>query len=98
MRNTLKLLFKKPIVILMLGDWESGKTDASLLIGYLAKKWGIIDKIGTNIWTYKNPDTEYIIRMSRLKQWLHADKSIKLYIFDEGLKHIYRRRARKKPP
>lgn len=35
--KTLKVLFKYPIVILMLGDWRMGKTDTSLLIAYLAK-------------------------------------------------------------
>jgi len=77
----------------MLGDWRMGKTDASLLIGYLAKKWGLISKIGSNIWTYKNPEVEYITNTGKLKTWLHADKLTKLFIFDEGLKHAYRRKA-----
>lgn len=91
--KTLKTLFKYPIVILMVGDWRMGKTDTSLLIGYLAKKWGLIDKIGANIWTFNNPEVEYIITLGKLKKWLHADKSTKLFIFDEGLAHIPRRTA-----
>ena len=80
----------------MLGDWRTGKTDTSLLLGHLAKKWGIIDKIGSNIWTFNNPDVAYLTDMRGLKKWLHADKSVKLFIFDEGLKHIYRRTAMSK--
>jgi len=90
---TLKVLFKDPIVILMLGDWRTGKTDSSLLIGFLAKKWGLIDKIGSNIWTFKNPEVDYITSTGKLKTWLHMDKLTKLFIFDEGLKHAYRRKA-----
>lgn len=77
----------------MLGDWRTGKTDTSLLVGHLAKKWRLIDKIGANIWTFKNPEVEYIITMHKLKKWLHADKKVKLFIFDEGLAHVPRRTA-----
>lgn len=91
--KTLKVLLKDPIIILMLGGWRDGKTDTSLLCGHLAKKWGLIDKIGSNIWTYKNPEVEYIITMRKFKKWLYIDKSIKLFLFDEGLKHLYRRKA-----
>jgi len=91
--TTLKTLFKFPIVILMLGDWRQGKTDTSLLLGHLAKKWGLISKIGSNIWTYKNPEVEHITDTGKLRTWLHADKKTKLFIFDEGLKHAYRRTA-----
>lgn len=43
--ETLKVLFKDPIVILVIGDWRTGKTDVSLLIAYLVLKWGLIDRI-----------------------------------------------------
>jgi len=91
--KTLKVLFKYPIVILMLGDWRMGKTDTSLLIAYLAKKWGLIQKIGSNIWTFNNPEVAYIVNTGSLRKWLHGDKLTKLFIFDEGLKHAYRRKA-----
>ncbi len=96
--RTLKVLFAKPIVIGIWGDWESGKTDVSLLIAYLALKWGLVDKVATNIQTFHNKDDplanpEYIYQMSKLKKWLHSDRSVKLYILDEGLKHLYRRKA-----
>lgn len=89
----LKVTFRYPIVILMLGDWQHGKTDTSFLVAYLAKKWGLINKIGSNTFTYNNPDVDEITASNELKNWLHADKSIKLFIFDEALKHAYRRKA-----
>ena len=93
LRKTLERLFREPIVILMLGDWRTGKTDTSLLIAHLAKKWGIIDKIGSNIYTYDNPDVDYITSVNGVKKWLHADRSEKLFILDEALKYAYRRKA-----
>ena len=89
----LKILFANPCLILMLGDWRLGKTDTSLLIGHLAKKWGLIDKIGSNIYTYDNPDVDYITSMGSLRRWLHADRLTKLFIFDEALQHLPSRRA-----
>jgi len=77
----------------MLGDWRMGKTDTSLLIAYLAKKWGLIQRIGSNIWTFNNPEVEYITSTGKLKTWFFSDKSTKLFLFDEGLKHAYRRKA-----
>jgi len=77
----------------MLGEWQTGKTDTSFLVGHLAKKWGLIDKIGSNTWTFNNPEVDYIPSFGELKTWLHMDKTVKLFIFDEGLKHIYRRKA-----
>jgi len=77
----------------MLGDWRMGKTDTSLLIGHLGRKWKLIDKIGSNIWTFNNPEVAYITNLGHLRKWLHADKATKLFIFDEGLAHIPRRTA-----
>jgi len=91
--ETLKVLFARPIVILMLGEWQSGKTDTSFLMGYLAKKWKLIDKIGSNTWTFNDPNVDFINAMDSLRAWLHADRLRKLFIFDEGLKHVYRRKA-----
>lgn len=94
----LKAVFALPIVVLVLGDWRTGKTNNSLLIAYWAKIWGLIDKIGTNIITQgKNASmVELIEETGKLKNWLHKDNSEKLYIFDEGLKSMYRRKAMSK--
>lgn len=92
----LKILFANPCLILMLGDWRTGKTDTSLLIGYLAKKWRLIDKIGSNIFTYDHPDVAYVNSLGRLRRWLHVDRLTKLFIFDEALQHLPSRRAMSK--
>ena len=89
----LKILFANPCLILMLGNWREGKTDTSLLIAYLALKWGLIDKVGSNIYTYDNPQVAYVNSFGSLRRWLHADRTIKLYIFDEALEHLPSRRS-----
>lgn len=93
LEQTLKVLFRDPIVILVTGGWRKGKTDTSLLAGHLGVKWGLLDKIGSNIFTFNNPAVEYIITLAKLKRWLHADRTTKLFIFDEALSHIPRRAA-----
>jgi len=90
--KTLKILLKSPIIILMVGEWRTGKTDTSLLIAHLCLKWGLVDKVGSNIKT-NDPRVEYIITTGKLRKWLHADKAVKLFLFDEALKHVYRRLA-----
>lgn len=91
--NMLRILFKDPCVVLMLGKWRQGKTDTSLLIAYLALKWKLIDKIASNIWTFEHPDVAYITNLPRTKRWLHADRFTKLFIFDEALTHLPSREA-----
>lgn len=77
----------------MLGKWRTGKTDASLLIGYLAKKWGLIDKLASNIYTFENPLIKEVTTLPSLKRWIHFDRLIKLYILDEALGNLPSRRA-----
>lgn len=89
----LRKLFKDPCLILMLGKWRQGKTDTSLLIGYLGLKWGLLQKVASNIWTYENPLVEYVTCLPRLKRWLHRDRTTKLFIFDEALTHLPSREA-----
>lgn len=89
----LKRLLRDPIIILMKGDWRTGKTDTSLLVGYLCLKWGLIDKLGSNIFCYNNPRVDFVETTGGLKKWGHQDKTTKLFILDEGLKHLYRRKA-----
>lgn len=89
----LELLFRNPCLLLVLGDWRTGKTDTSLLIMHLAVKWGLIDKIASNIYTYDNPAVKYVISMGGLRRWMHHDSLTKGFIFDEGLTHLPARRA-----
>ena len=72
---------------------KKGKTNTLLLIVYLGLKWKLLDKVASNIRTYDHPDIEYIINLPRLKRWLHRDKFIKLFIFDEALSHLPSRTA-----
>lgn len=89
----LKILFANPCLILMFGDWRTGKTDTSLLIGFLGLQWGLIDKVGSNIYTYDNPLVDYINSFGRLHRWLHADRLTKLFIFDEAVQHLPSKRS-----
>lgn len=92
----LKILFANPCLIIILGEWRTGKTDTALLIAHLAKVWGLIERVGSNIWTFNNPAVEYVIAMGSLRRFLWSDRSTKLFIFDEALTHLYRRKAMSK--
>lgn len=94
----LRRVLRDPIVILVEGEWRSGKTNNALLIAYLARKWGLIDKIGTNIKVTKESkkDVDLIESTGDLKKWMHSDRSEKIFILDEALKTIYKRKAMSK--
>lgn len=89
----LQTVLRLPIIVLVKGDWRTGKTDTSLLLAYLAMHWGLVDKIGSNIYTFNSPLVDYIDTTGQLKDWLHRDKTRKLFVFDEGLKWVYKRKA-----
>lgn len=94
----LKAVLQLPIIVLILGDWRSGKTNNGLLMAWWAKQWGLIDKIGSNIITrgINSSCVELIEETGKLKHWLHKDSSEKIFVFDEGLKSMYRRKAMSK--
>lgn len=93
----LKTVLRDPIVIVIEGDWRTGKTNNALLFAYLAQKWGIVHEIGTNIVTGKSPvPIHHIEQTGRLQQWMHRNRAEKIYILDEALKTIYRRKAMSK--
>lgn len=91
----LRAVLRDPIVILIEGEWRAGKTNNALLLAYLAKKWGIVDKIGTNIKVRGAlaKEVDFIEETGRLKEWMFHDKTTKIYILDEALKTIYKRKA-----
>lgn len=91
-------VLRDPVVILIEGDWRSGKTNNALLVAYLAKKWGIVDKIGTNIRVHGAlaKEVDFIETTGKLQEWMHRDKSEKIFILDEALKTIYKRKAMSK--
>lgn len=80
-----------PSVVLIGGIWRSGKTSTALWISEMLIKYGLVDKVSSNIDTqgaYKQ-----ISDIVTLKMWLHKDKKTKLFIFDEANMHIPSRRA-----
>lgn len=86
----LKKLFSIPTMVLIAGEWKTGKTDFALLIAERLLELGLVKKVGSNIET-KDPRIEYITSLERLKYWLHMDKLRKLYILDEAGVHVPRR-------
>lgn len=94
----LKAVLREPIVVLVRGDWRSGKTNNSLLFAYLARKWGIVDEIGTNIKLKgkAREDIALIENTGHLKAWMHQNAKEKIFILDEALKALYRRNAMSK--
>ncbi|MEM5867576.1 MAG: hypothetical protein QXG39_06620, partial [Candidatus Aenigmatarchaeota archaeon] len=86
----LKRIFSVPTMVLIVGDWKTGKTDFALLIAERLLELEIVKKVASNIET-KDPRITFISSLERLKQWLHMDKIRKLYILDEAGVHIPRR-------
>ena len=86
----LKRIFSIPTMVLIAGDWKTGKTDFALLIAERLLELGIVKKCASNIET-KDPRIEFVSSLERLKQWLYIDKARKLYILDEAGVHIPRR-------
>jgi archaellum biogenesis ATPase FlaH len=86
----LKKLFSVPVMVLIVGDWKTGKTDFALLIAERLLELGIVKKVASNIET-KDPRIEFISSLERLRYWLYSDKTRKLYVLDEAGVHFPRR-------
>lgn len=93
-------IFSKTAIVLIgspetgetdLGVWKTGKTNFALKISEILKEMGLIDVTATNIDT--NGDIKKITDLRTLKYWLHSDKKTKLYILDEGNRHLPSRQA-----
>jgi len=88
-----KVFFDQPAtMVLIVGDWKTGKTDFSLLLAERMLKLGIVEKVASNIET-KSDMIKFISDLPTLKEWLFGDNSRKLYIFDEAGLHVHRRRS-----
>jgi len=86
-------LFNLPSsMILIVGDWKTGKTDFALLIAERLLELNIVSKIASNIYT-KDDRIIFISDLPTLRSWLHGDKTRKLYIFDEVGMHLHKRRS-----
>lgn len=89
----IKAFFDQPAtMILIVGDWKTGKTDFSLLLAERMLKLGIVSKVASNIETKGNSIT-FISDLPTLREWLYGDNIRKLYIFDEAGLHVHRRRS-----
>jgi hypothetical protein len=89
-----KAFFDQPAtMILIVGDWKTGKTDFSLLLAERMLKLGIVQKVASNIETKGDNTITFISDLPTLKDWLYGDRTRKLYIFDEAGLHVHRRRS-----
>ena len=88
--SILKRVFGMPTMVLIAGEWKTGKTDFALLIAERLLELGIIKKAGSNIET-KDPRIDFISSLEKLRYWLYMDKLRKLYIMDEAGVHFPRR-------
>lgn len=92
----LKAVFDLPAsIIILTGDWKSGKTDFSCLLYEELIRLGIIQKGATNIET-DSEELTCIQNMPYLKRWLFQDKISKLFIYDESITSTPKRRAMSK--
>lgn len=89
----LRTLFDRPSsMVLIVGDWKTGKTDFGLLIAERLLELNVVREIASNIETNDERIT-FITDLPSLKQWLHKDNIRKLYIFDEAGVHLHKRRS-----
>jgi len=80
-------------LVLISGEWKSGKTDFALLIIERLLELGYIKEAATNIESAKDPRITFIGDLPHLKMWLYRNRVSKLYLFDEGGSHLHRRQS-----
>lgn len=89
-------IFKLPAsIVLIIGDWKTGKTDFSLKLYEELMRLEIIKKGATNIIT-EDSDIQLIQDMPSLKSWMFGDNISKLFIYDESITATPKRRAMSK--
>ena len=81
-------------LVLIIGDWKTGKTDFALLIAERLLEIGLIKEVASNIKT-SDPRIKFVADLPSLREWLfYSDRrKTKLYIFDEAGSHLHRRRS-----
>jgi hypothetical protein len=90
-RDVLTALFSNVALVVVTGVWKIGKTNIALRIAEDCLKFGIIDRVASNIETEDGFD--YISTLDEIKIWAASDSSRKLYILDELGMHMPKRRA-----
>jgi len=92
----LNRIFNLPAtIILITGDWKTGKTDFALLLFEELMRLGIIKKGASNIIT-QDSEIDNIQDMHSLRAWMYNDKIPKLFIYDESITGTPKRRAMSK--
>lgn len=80
-------------LVLMSGEWKSGKTDFALLIVERLLQLGIVKEAASNIQSVEDSRVTFVGDMPHLKMWLYRNRTSKLYIFDEGGSHLHKRQS-----
>lgn len=92
----LNRIFNLPAsIVLITGDWKTGKTDFALLLFEELMRLAIIRKGASNIIT-KDSEVDHIQDMQSLRSWMYGDKIPKLFIYDESITGTPKRRAMSK--
>lgn len=92
-KRVIKKIFSLPAAIIVVwGEWKSGKTDFALRLSEEAKKMGLVKRVASNIET-TNSDVECIQNMPALERWMFKDTISKLYIYDEAMASTLKRNA-----
>lgn len=92
----LSRIFKLPAsIVLIIGDWKTGKTDFALKLFEELMRLGIIKKGAANIIT-EDSELEHIEDMPSLRGYMFGDSISKLFIYDESITATPKRRAMSK--
>jgi hypothetical protein len=94
--HILRSIYNLPAsVIVVRGEWKTGKTDFALFTAQVLRELGLITHIGSNIEVYKdtafnepdNLNVNYIDALNTLKVWASAVGK-KLFIYDEVIESM----------
>jgi hypothetical protein len=94
--HILRSIYNLPAsVIVVRGEWKTGKTDFALFTAQVLRELGLITHIGSNIEVYKDPgftepdnlNVNYIDALNTLKVWASAVGK-KLFIYDEVIESM----------
>lgn len=92
----LNRIFNLPAsIVLITGDWKTGKTDFGLLLFEELMRLGIIKKGASNVVT-KDSEIDHIEDMDNLRAWMYGDRIPKMFLYDESITGTPKRRAMSK--
>lgn len=95
-RWMLRKLFSHPALVVIIGNWKTGKTDLALRIAEDVQELGLIKLIASNIYCYDDPRIQQITAIETMRFWLHKTNRLKLLIIDEANLHFTSRRSMSK--